>query len=96
MRKRKPIIHSEKFLTELLKNEAVKRRYHEDYEKLLVAHQTATLRKVAKMTQDQMSSKLGTTQSVVSRIETGRQNLTLGMIRKIAKVFHRKVLVTFE
>ena len=95
MSKYKHVIHSEKFLAELLKDEAAKKRYEEDYEKLLGAYYVVKMRKAAGMRQADLAQKLGTCQSVVARIEAGKQNLTLIMLSKIAKIFGKRLGLEF-
>ena len=45
------------------------------------------------MTQEQVAKKLGTTQSVIARIESGKQNISFNILFKIAEVFHKKLEV---
>ena len=40
------------------------------------------------MTQGQLAKAVGTTQSVISRIEAGKQNLTIRTLAKIAATLH--------
>jgi ribosome-binding protein aMBF1 (putative translation factor) len=49
-----------------------------------LAVQIARARQKAKLTQSQLAKAVGTTQSVISRIERADQNLTLGTLAKIA------------
>ena len=58
MSKYKHVIHSEKFLAELLKDEAAKKRYEEDYEKLLVAYYVVKMRKAGKSSQARVCSRI--------------------------------------
>ncbi len=53
--------------------------------------QISQAREKAGMTQSQLAKAIGTTQSVVSRIEGADQNLTLGTLSKIASALHRKL-----
>ena len=46
----------------------------------------AKLREKAKLSQSQLAKLLGTTQSVISRIENGNQNLSLGMLKEITRI----------
>jgi len=96
MKKRKHLIHSEQFLAQLLKNEAVRKRYQENYEALLIAYYIVSLRKSAHMTQAELAKKLQTTQSAVARIENGKQNTTIQTLVKIARIFGRKLTIKFH
>jgi len=42
-----------------------------------------------------MAQKLGTTQSVVARIEAGKQNVSFNILFKIAEIFHKKLEINF-
>jgi len=56
-----------------------------------IALQISCLRAAAKLNQKALAKAIGTTQSVISRIEKGAQNLTLATLRKIAKALDREV-----
>jgi ribosome-binding protein aMBF1 (putative translation factor) len=53
-----------------------------------LAIQIARARQKARLTQGQLAIATGTTQSVISRIERGNQNLTVKTLAKIAAVLH--------
>jgi UDP-N-acetylglucosamine 1-carboxyvinyltransferase len=55
----------------------------------------ADLRESAGLTQAALAKKLLTTQSAVARIESGRQNVSTAMIRKLGRAFGRN-LITFS
>ena len=58
-----------------------------------MAIQIAKAREKAKLTQGQLAKAIGTTQSVISRIERANQNLTLETLSKIADALHSDLLV---
>ncbi len=63
-------------------------------EKLEIAQQIYDLRMQAGLTQKQLADKVGTTQSVISRLEDadyGRQSF--GMLQRIARAMHCRVEV---
>lgn len=65
--------------------------------KLEIALQISDAREKAGLTQKQLATKLHTTQSVVSRIESGNQNLSLDMLYKVAEAVGKKqVLVALK
>lgn len=72
-------------------------RWKEAYEKadieVRLALQIAKARARAKMTQGQLARAVGTTQSVISRIEAGNQNLTVRTLAKIAAVLHAALII---
>ena len=66
-------------------------------ENLNIAEQIYTLRTQAGLSQKQLAKLVGTTQSVISRLEdadyNGRQSLS--MLRKIAVVLHQRIKIYF-
>src|SRR3990167_9859811 len=50
------------------------------------------LRKQRGLTQKELATKLGTSQSAVNRMEAGRQNLSVAMLRKISKALGQEIL----
>jgi len=53
----------------------------------------AKARERAHLTQTQLAKAIGTTQSVISRIERADQNLTLGTLAKIADALNSELIV---
>jgi len=65
-------------------------------ENLNIAELIYNLRTQAGLSQKQLADLVGTTQSVISRLEDADYNgHSLAMLRKIATVFHQKVQVKF-
>lgn len=58
-----------------------------------LAVQIAKAREKSRMTQGQLAKAVGTTQSVISRIERANQNLTIKTLDKIASVLHTDLIV---
>ena len=58
-----------------------------------MAIQIAKARERAHLTQGQLAKAIGTTQSVISRIERADQNLTLETLSKIAGALHRNLFI---
>lgn len=58
-----------------------------------MAIQIAKARERARLTQAQLAKAVGTTQSVISRIERADQNLTLGTLSKIAGALHKHLFI---
>ena len=56
-----------------------------------LALQISRIRAKARLNQKQLAEAIGTTQSGISRIEHGEQNLTIGTLRKIAKALDREI-----
>ena len=67
-------------------------RWKEAYAKadieVRLALEIAKARTKARMTQGELAKAVGTTQSVISRIEAGNQNLTIRTLAKIAATLH--------
>ena len=58
-----------------------------------LALQIAKARQKARMTQGQFARAVGTTQSVISRIERANQNLTVKTLARIASVLHATLII---
>lgn len=67
----------------------------EKYEKLHIGEQIKRLRRRLGMKQLEFARKLKTSQSVIARIENGKQNLTLKALTLIAHTFGKKLLIKF-
>ena len=52
----------------------------------------ASVRESSGMTQSALAKKINTTQSAVARMESGKQNVTADMLRKISKALNRNLL----
>jgi len=48
-----------------------------------IGQRIAHVREQSKMTQSALAEKIGTTQSAIARIESGGQNISTDMVRKI-------------
>ena len=72
-------------------------RWKAAYEKagieVRIAIQISKARERAHLTQEQLAKAVGTTQSVISRIERGEQNLTIETLSKIADALHGDLIV---
>jgi UDP-N-acetylglucosamine 1-carboxyvinyltransferase len=51
-----------------------------------------SVRESAGLTQSELARKIGTTQSAIARIESGKQNITHSTIKKISKALNRNLL----
>ncbi len=59
-----------------------------------IARQIVKARLQSGMTQGQLASKIGTRQGNISRIECGQQNISIGMLSKVAKGLGKKLRVS--
>ena len=96
-KKHKKIVYPsfERYLAQQMKNKAFRRAYEEEDQRLEIAYKILQLRKHQKFSQKELARKLDTTQSVVARIEAGKQNLTTDTLQKVASVFKRNLKVEF-
>lgn len=91
----KNLTNYEQDLKNRLKNSVFRKGFEEEYAKVKFAYQMMQLRKKQRISQAQLAKKLGTTQSVVARMEAGKQNFTLDTLQKIASVFRRQLKIQF-
>ena len=91
------IIAGHKFYTfeEVLKKQMKTKGFKEGYEKevarLNMIHQIKQARLSKKMTQKKLAKKADMPQSVIARLESGRQGLSFTTISKIATALGKKV-----
>ena len=57
-----------------------------------IGQRIAQVREQSKMTQSALAEKIGTTQSAIARIESGGQNVSTDMLRKISKALNKNLL----
>lgn len=85
-----------------LKNPEFSKVYNEELLRLELAHKLAETREKAHLSQTIVAKRMGVSPQLVSRIETGNLNLTLGTIFRYAKsigselVFSLKPKSTFR
>src|SRR3989344_1367937 len=60
-----------------------------------VAYQMVELRKQKKMSQNDLAKKIGTTQSNIARMETGKQNFSMAILLKMASAFKKELKINF-
>jgi len=83
-------------LKEELNNPEFKKAYDREDFIVKVAVQIAQERQKHHITQKELAKKLHTSQQSISRIEQGDQNITIGLIERIAEVFGRKPVLKFN
>ena len=79
-----------------LKKKSFAKVYHEIEFLTYIGLTIAQYRDKAGLTQGQLAKKLKTTQSVISRIENGNQNLSVTMLAKIAQVLKCELMVKLK
>ena len=83
------------FLKRDLRDPDIREGYHRSKMESEVAIMIAQLREKKGLNQTELAKRLKTTQTVVSRIEHGDQNLTLRTLSNIAHVLGKELRVAF-
>jgi len=76
---------------ELLNDSEYKKAYAELEEEFLIAKALIEARKSAKLTQKQVADRMGTTQSVVARMESGKPLPSLKSVARYAAAVNSKI-----
>lgn len=66
------------------------------YEKLLLGNQIKKLRQKAKLKQAALAENLKTSQSVIARMESGKQNFTLKTLINIGFILGKKLFIRLQ
>ncbi len=73
-----------------------RRLYKIEYAKALLIQKIAELRDKSRLNQKQLAQRLGVSQQVISRIETGNNdNLTIDTLINLARALGHKVKISF-
>lgn len=81
---KKPFLNFDQFLSESLKDPAVKREYDRLEPEFLVASALIELRQKKRLTQTTLAQMAQLDQSEIARIESGSRNVTVRTLHKIA------------
>ncbi len=95
MRKAK-LIPAEKVFKELRKDPAYRAAYDALEPEFAYITSVIEARTRAKQTQEQLAKKMGTTQAVVARLESGRSMPSTRTLERFAKATGTKLRITFE
>lgn len=87
--------HQKTFFDKFKKDQEFQKHYKEASELLDVAIKIAQAREEKKMSQKELAELINTDQSVISRIENGRENISLKKLFKIARALNRKIQIKF-
>ncbi|MBO1264495.1 helix-turn-helix transcriptional regulator [Proteiniclasticum sp. SCR006] len=79
-----------------LQKPEVKKEYDALELRYSIVKALAKLRKEQNLTQLELADKMKTTPSVISRIESGNQNVSVDTIEKIAKVLGKTPVLSFK
>jgi transcriptional regulator with XRE-family HTH domain len=80
----------------MLKNPAVKAEYDALEEEYALAAELIGARSRAKLTQEQVARRMGTSQSAVARMESGRSLPSTSSLKKYAKAVGHRVVITLK
>lgn len=81
-------------LNESLQSEEFKTTYEQKELRFKIIDILVGLRLQYKLTQGELAKKLGTTQTVISRIENGSVNVGIDFLQKLANAFNKKIEIT--
>lgn len=81
-------------LKESLQNSDFKTAYEQKELRFKIIDILVGLRLQYKLTQGELAKKLGTTQTVISRIENGSVNVGIDFLQKLANAFNKKIEIT--
>jgi predicted transcriptional regulator len=81
---------------ELLTNPAVRQAYNEQAPEFELARELIAARMRAGLTQGDVAARMGTTQSVVARIESGRGTSSLRTVQRFANAVGARAVVRMK
>ncbi len=85
------------YLEEELKDEEFKKHYEEEGRKLEIGYKIARLRHKLGLTQMQLAKKIQTSQTVISRLESGSYwQCSLRTLEKIARATGTRLVINFR
>lgn len=85
----------DEFLEESLKDPELKAEYDKLQPEFAVIHAIIEARIKKSLTQKELAKKIGTKQSVISRLESGHANPSLAFLKKIAQALHMHLEIRF-
>lgn len=81
----------EDVLKKQMKIKGFKEGFNKEVARLSVIHQIKQARLAKKMTQEKLAKKADMPQSVIARLESGKQGLSFATISKIASALDKKI-----
>lgn len=92
---KRELTNFEKDFKRRMRNKKFREAYEKERRRVAIAYEILELREGRGYTQKQLAKELKTTQSVVARIESGNQNLTIDYLNKIADIFKKDLRIKF-
>lgn len=84
------------FLSESMKNKLVKAHYEMLHPEYAVITAIINARQKHGLTQKKLAEKLGTKQSVISRLERGKANPSVAILKKLAEALDSDLQIIFK
>ena len=94
-KKTQKAVDFQRYLTERLKNHKFRKHYDEYGKQLEIGYKILQLRKQKRISQLELAKKLKTQQSNIARIETGKENLSVNTLEKIANALNCQFEIPF-
>lgn len=85
----------DEFLKESLKDPKIKTEYDRLQPEFALIEAVLKARKEKRLTQKDLAEKIGTKQSVISRLEKGHANPTVTFLKKLAQALHTNLEIRF-
>ncbi len=73
-----------------------KQELEDEFISLKIGEEIRLMRLASGMTQDELAKKMETTKSAISRLENHSSSMRLSTIEKVAKIFDKKVMLSFR
>lgn len=84
------------FKQKSLQNPEIKREYNALKPQYELIKQLIALRQEQKLTQKQLSEKIGVAQSAISRLEAGTHNPSIAFLQRIANGLGKELVIEFR
>ena len=88
-------LNFDEFLKESLKNPKIKAEYNHQQPEFAVINAIIDARAKRGITQEQLAKKLGTKQSAIARLESGRANPSIAFLKKLAQALNSNLQIKF-
>ena len=85
----------DEFLKESLRNPKIKAEYDKLQPEFALIRAVIDARIKKKVTQKKLAEKMGTKQSVISRLESGRGNPSVAFLKKLANALNTRLEIRF-
>lgn len=83
-------------LPELMRKPEFARAYKEAEEEFCVAREIIRARTIAGLSQKELAERIGTTQSVVARLESSTHTPSVSTLKRVAEATHSRLRIVLE